>query len=254
MIADSTRARRRADMLATVLLVLPATAWPGPPMVGEDPGILEPGQWEIIAAMNGESRPSAESAQLPLLDVAYGLTPNTQISVVVPRQHVERQGESHSTGWGNGQIGYKWRFFSNGTVELAFAPLYSHPLDHGSTIRGLVEDVSVLNVPVVASLAVGEWTWNFQVGYAITSTSTNLWDYAVTLGHPLGRSAQLFLETWGAADDNLDNNALNYRVGLDFAFSGRTHLLAAIGGPITSDLPSDEKLDWDFYLGLQWFR
>jgi len=254
MRVNSTGARRLADILGSVLLVLPPAAWPGPPMVGEDPGILEPGQWEIIAAMNGESRPSTESAQLPVLDVTYGLTPNTQMSVVVPRQHVERQGESHSTGWGNGQIGFKWRFFGNETVELAVAPVYSHPLDHGSTVRGLVENVSILKVPVVASLTAGEWTWNFQVGYAITSTSTNLWDFAVTLGHPLGQAAQLFLEVWGAADDDFDNDALNYRVGLDFAFSERTHLLAAFGGPITSSLPADEQLDWDFYLGLQWFR
>ena len=254
MIVHSTGARRLAGILGSVLLVLPPTAWSGPPMVGEDPGILKPGQWEIIAAMNGESRPSAESAQLPLLDVAYGLTPNTQISVVVPRQHLEPQAESSRTGWGNGQIGYKWRFFSSNTIELAIAPLYSHPLDHGSTVRGLIENVSILSLPVVALLSAGEWIWNLQVGYAITSTSTNLWDFAVTLGHPLGQSAQLFLEVWGAADDNLDNNAVNYRVGFDFAFSERTHLLAAIGGPITSDLPSDGKLDWDFYLGLQWFR
>ena len=84
MIVHSTGAKCLAGMLALVLLVLSATAWPGPPMIGEDPGILEPGQWEIIAAMSGESRPSTESGQLPLLDVAYGLTPNTQISVVVP--------------------------------------------------------------------------------------------------------------------------------------------------------------------------
>ncbi len=74
MRVNSTGARRLSDILGSVLLVLPPAAWPGPPMVGEDPGILEPGQWEIIAAMNGESRPSIESAQLPVLDVAYGLT------------------------------------------------------------------------------------------------------------------------------------------------------------------------------------
>ena len=94
MIADSTGARRLTGMLATVLLMLSATAWPGPPMIGEDPGILEPGQWEIIVAMNGESRPSTESAELPVLDVTYGLTPNTQISVLLPRQHIEPRGEA----------------------------------------------------------------------------------------------------------------------------------------------------------------
>ena len=223
-------------------------------MVGEDPGILEPGGWEIIVAMKGESRPSTESAQLPVLDVSYGLTRNTQISVVVPRQHIESRGESSTSGWGNGEIGYKWRFFSNEKVEMAIAPVYSHPLDHGSTIRGVAEDLSVLNVPVVACLVTGEWTWNFQVGYAIKSTSGNLWDYAVTLGHPLGQSADFFLEVWGGADDNFDNKASNYRVGLNFAFSERTHLLASIGGAISSPLPSDEELDWDFYLGMQWFR
>ncbi len=254
MIADSTGSRRLTGMLATVLLMLSATAWPGPPMVGEDPGILEPGQWEIIAAMKGESRPSIESAEVPVLDVTYGLTPNTQISVLIPRQHIEPRGESSRTGWGNGQIGYKWRFFSGEMVEMAIAPVYTHPLDHGSTIRGLVENVSILNVPVVASLAMGEWTWNFQVGYAIKSTSGNLWDYAITLGHPLGRSADFFLEVWGGANDNFENKASNYRVGLDFAFSERTHLLGSIGGAISSPLPSDDELDWDFYLGLQWFR
>ena len=254
MISSSTGTRRFAGCAASVLLILPLSARPGPPMVGEDPGILEPGQWEIIVAMKGESRPSTDSVQLPVLDVTYGLTPNTQVSVVVARQQLERQGESSTSGWGNGEIGYKWRFFSSEIVEMAIAPVYSRPLDKNSAIRGLVEDVSILNVPVVASLAMGEWTWNFQVGYAIKSTSGNLWDYAVTLGHPLGQSADVFLEVWGGADDNFDNKASNYRVGLDFGFSERTHLLASFGGAIRSPFPSAEELDWDFYLGLQWFR
>ncbi len=29
-------------------------------------------------------------------------------------------------------------------------------------------------------------------------------------------------------------------------------LLAAYGGPIESDLPNDERLDYDFFLGLQY--
>lgn len=245
---------RLGSVLASFLLLWSATVSCGPPLVSDDPNILQTDQWEFIVAINAASQPSIESAQAPLLDVSYGVTSNLQISLALPRQWVEPKGEGSSSGWGNGQIGYKWRFFTNDTIQLAVAPLYSHPLDHGSTVREVTPSVSVLSLPFVASLLVGKWTWNFQGGFSITSNSTNLWDYAVAVGHPVGSSAQLWVEVWGVADGDFDTKALNYRVGLDYALDKRSHILAAIGGPITSSLGPEDELDRDFYLGLQWFR
>jgi hypothetical protein len=55
-------------------------AFAGPPLTIDDPGILDPGQWEIIGAVTGATSDTVDVYELPLLDVSYGLTPNTQLS------------------------------------------------------------------------------------------------------------------------------------------------------------------------------
>jgi hypothetical protein len=61
-------------------------------------------------------------------------------------------------------------------------------------------------------------------------------------------------EIYGAelSGDDFDNEGfMNWRLGLLWQMGGGYSLIAAYGGPLESDLPSDEKLDYDFFLGLQ---
>ena len=254
MISISWFSGRPWSFFGLLLLGLPSVVWSGPPMVGDDPGTAERSHLEVIVAINGASRPSIDSAQVPLLDLAYGLSSNTEISLVMARQEIKTNVESSSSGWGDAVIGYKWRFFNNETLQLAISGSYSHAMRHSSARRGLVEDVGIVTLPLMASLEVGENVWNLQIGYSINSIGGKAFDYSMALGHPIGNSGQLWFELWGLADNHFDNEEFNFRVGLDYALGERTHVLAALGGPITSRLGREDELNYDFYLGLQWFR
>ncbi|MGI9308991.1 MAG: hypothetical protein ACR2P6_07000 [Gammaproteobacteria bacterium] len=231
-----------------------SAALAGPPLAIDDPGILEPGQWEIIVATAAEYRSSVDSYELPISDNSYGLTENTQLSFVVARQvlYPDEGGETQSD-WGFGEVGYKWRFYNDNGVQLALSPVYSFALSDSSKRRGIIDDINVLNIPLVGSLEIADWTFGAQLAYAITSVSTNAWDYGISAAYPIIEPLQLLLEVYGAADDNFDNSVLNYHVGLDYAITPAAHVLFAIGSDINSDLPSEEKLDYNFYLGLQFF-
>jgi hypothetical protein len=55
----------------------------------DDPGILLPGQWEIIAAATQTSTDAGDVYQAPLLDVSLGLIEDrVQIALVVPFERV----------------------------------------------------------------------------------------------------------------------------------------------------------------------
>jgi hypothetical protein len=243
----------KLSITATLSALAATAASAGPPLNVDDPGILNPGQWEIIIAAAGDMRSSGDSWELPISDNSLGLTQNTQLSFAISRQiYYPDQGESQSD-WGMGEVGYKWRFFSSDTIQLALAPAYSFPVSSSSKRRGLVEDVRVLSLPVVGSIELGAVTVGAQLGYAITSTSTNAWDYGISAGYPIIEPLQILVEVYGAADDNFDNSVLNYTIGLDYEIAPKAHALFSAGSGINSDLPNEDKLDFNFFFGLQFF-
>ena len=254
MISISWFSGRPWSFFGLVLLGFPSVVSSGPPLVGDDPGTPGKGHLEVIAAIDGASRSSMDSAQVPLLDVAYGLSPNTEISLGMARQQIKANLEDRRSGWGDAAIGYKWRFLTHKALQLAISPSYSHVMRHSSVSRGLAEGFSILNLPLIASLEIDENVWNFQIGYSVNSMGSKAFDYSIALGRPLGTSCQLWFELWGAADNHFANQELNFRIGLDYTLRERIHVLAAIGGPITSSFGHEDELNYDFYLGLQWFR
>ena len=89
MLFISRASRRPCSFFVLGLLWFPSVVSSGPPLVGDDPGTPGKGHLEVIAAIDGASRPSMDSAQAPLLDVAYGLSPNTEISLGMGRQQIK---------------------------------------------------------------------------------------------------------------------------------------------------------------------
>lgn len=239
--------------LGLVLFSFASIAWSGPPLVADDPNILETSQWELIFAIDGVSSSAMDSVQAPVVDLSYGVSPNTQISLVLARQQIEQRGEGMRSGWGETQIVYKWRFYNNESLQIAIAPNYSHAMHHSSTTRGLVEQGGIVSFPVLASLEFGKNILNAQIGFSVNSFGSETLDYSVALGRLLGGSSEVWLELWGVTDDDFDAEEINFRLGWDYSFSEKIHLLTAIGGPVTSELGSQEELDFDFYIGLQFF-
>jgi len=230
-------------------------AYAGPPLVTDDTGIVPLNDWQVILSVQGESRPVTDSALLPALEVTYGFYEDMNLTAVVPRQYVEDRGQPSKTGFGNAQLNYKWLFYDNEDgLTLAISPIYSFPLTRTSRIRGLAEDVRVLSMPVIGSLVRGKWEFVAQASYDLASVSVDGLGYGVFAVYSQTDNLQWMAEIYGAelSGDEFDNEGfMNWRLGLLWMMGGGYSLIAAYGGPLESDLPSDEKLDYDFFLGLQ---
>lgn len=226
----------------------------GPPLVTDDPGILDPGNWEVIIAVTGEDHPAGNDIHAPLLDMSLGLTKNTQMSFVLPHVVVKPTENPRKTGLGYAEAGFKWRIMSASKWELAIASNYVFPVSNEIIVADGPEDIRVLGVPLLVSRTDGNWDWFGQVGWNIGSDGIRFWDYGLAVGHPLGSSTQLMMEIFGSAASSFTESTLNYQLGLDYEINQALHVLASAGSRIKSGPERSSRLNYAFYIGLQWFN
>ena len=226
----------------------------GPPLAIDDPGILDPGTWEAIIALSGEDRPVGKIIQSPLLDLSLGISKNTQLSFSLPHMVVKPDGAAEKSGLAYASVGYKWRIVSTPTWEWAIASNYTSPVSNKIIRADGPEDIRVLGLPLLVSRTKGDWTWNGQVGWNIGSDGIRFWDYGIAVSHPLGNSIQLMMEVFGYASSTFEQSTLNYQLGLDYEINPDLHLLTSAGSGIKSDLGPGNRLNYSFYVGLQWFH
>jgi len=227
------------------------TATAAIPTATDDTGTAEPGQWEISVFATGESRESADSYELPAVEVETGITDSLAVFVAGSRQVVENKGESSSSGWGNANVGFKWRFFDRDGVTAAIAPTYSQAIKSSSTRRGLVEDVDILSLPLIVGYATGDWEFYGSVGYDMTSTSVDGISYGTWVGYNTG-DWKLIAEIYGEELSGADESGTNARLGFEYEGIGPGAVLFSAGTRLADDLPDDEALDYEFFLGYRW--
>lgn len=244
---------KRVRPVVLIVCLKPALLVAGAPLVTDDPGILEPGSWESILAVSGESTGAGDIYQLPVLDVSLGITPNSQLSFYLPHFWVNPDDSVSDFGLTTATIGYKWRFYTGQTMEWAIAAHYTGVISSDLTSEDGSDEINVLNVPLLASWQRGDWTWLGQTGYSITDTGEHFWDYGLAVSRQLGDSVSLMAEVYGFADLSFADNALNYQLGMDFEITPAWHVLASAGSRIRSPDPAGFRLDYNFYVGLQWF-
>lgn len=225
----------------------------GPPLVTDDPGILEPGTWEIILAVSGEDRPAGRIIHAPALDVSLGISDNSQFSFLLPHMVVKPGDDDRLAGLAYASVGYKWRFISSPAWEWAIASNYTLPVSYAIISPDSHDDLRVLSLPLLVSRTCKDWTWNGQLGWNIASNGSRFWDYGISVGHPWTNSLQWMVEIFGGASSSFGQKTFNYQLGLDYEINPAFHLLASAGSRIRSDIEPDARLNYSFYVGLQWF-
>lgn len=243
---------RICQMLGIFLLFLAPNSMAAPPLVTDDPGILDPGTWEIISATSGEQRPIGSLVQAPALDVSVGLTDHSQLSFFLPYLVASPAEGGKASGLGIASLAYKWRFISTSSWELAFAPNYSMPLSNKVLLPAGLDDVRLFGLPLIFAHNRGIWTWNGQIAWNVGSDGINFWEYGLALSRPLGSSLQWMMEFYGGSNASFEKRTLNYQLGLDYEIRPDFHALVSVGSSINS-LPAPEyRLNYSYYFGLQW--
>ncbi|HEV7490736.1 MAG TPA: hypothetical protein VGO25_08015, partial [Rhodanobacteraceae bacterium] len=83
----------------------------GPPLLTDDPGTPGDGNWEINLAWTSERTSDSKQDELPLADINYGAGDRVQLNFQLPWVSESSPGNA---GFGNAQVGVKWRFFDQG--------------------------------------------------------------------------------------------------------------------------------------------
>jgi hypothetical protein len=244
---------RRALVIPVFFGIFPSPLMAGPPLAIDDPGILDPGQWEIIVATTMASTKEGEAYEAPLLDISYGLTPNTQVAASLPYVFVSPKHESSSSDFGNLAIGYKWRFINNNKLQVAFAPAYAFGIRLSAALRGIGDDTNIVFLPLELQYEIGDWSLNGEWGYVSLESGGDGWGYGTALSRPVGQRTVLMFEIYGGADTDFDNDDLNFHIGFDTELRPDFHLLFAAGSGLREPAGATE-LDFDIFLGLQYFR
>jgi outer membrane receptor protein involved in Fe transport len=242
---------RHACAAVTLMAAGAHLALAGPPLTIDDPGILDPGSFEVIVAAAIDSRDSGDSVLFPILDVSYGLSQNIQLAAVATRIAYDPDDGSSKSDFGPGAVSVKWRFLERDAMQMSVAPFLETQLRDGAVDRGVTEDLDAWVLPVQFQYEWPNLRLNAEVRYAAVHDEGDEWGYGVALAYPLAERLEALVEVHGGADYRLDDASWLYRVGIDLALTERWHILAAAGSSF--DEPGDDDLDVQGYLGLQWF-
>lgn len=246
--------RLLASLPGTLILnfCLAVECFAGPPLLTDDPGILDPGSWEVIAAISGERRSGDGVLQPPSLDVSAGLTDNTQFSVSLTYGVMESGIVLAEPGQETAALGYKWRIISESGWELALGANYALPVSPIATKDQ--EETRALGLPLIASYSWDEWAWHGLAGWCIESDGNRSFEYGLALSHPLIGSTRWMAEIVGTSSGFFRENSLGFNLGLDYEFNPVLHILASAGSRLNAGPDPAGTLELVFYIGLQWFR
>jgi hypothetical protein len=171
----------KAGLTLAVLLLCaaPAFAQGGPPLLTTDPDTPGPENFELNFGVMpvlrqgsggpGKGSVQIQNVQIPQFDLNYGIGERIQLTYEVPYIWQAGTGQPTVTGWSNGFIGVKWRFYEqseDGWKISTFPQLQTSGPD-GAVGKGIATNGTRLLLPIEVSRKFGPIHANFEFGYYI---------------------------------------------------------------------------------------
>ncbi|WP_323121119.1 transporter [Burkholderia alba] len=159
-------------------LIAPFGAHAAHPLVSDDTGTQGDGNWQYELNMEQTSKEEGTGRQqLWNTTLTRGFGPSVDLYVNAPYTHVQTRSDEAGSGFGDIEIGAKWRFLERGPFSLALKPRINVPTgdDHHGLGNGRVNAGATL----LAQYDAGSFTFlaNAGVNYQPNSHDdmTSLW-------------------------------------------------------------------------------
>ena len=154
---------------AVLLLVLgPALALhAGPPFLTDDPEPVDLNHWEFYVFGQGDRTEDANAISGPAFEFNYGIAPNLQFHLVAPVASVAAPGSGWTSGYGDTEVGLKYRFLAetDSRPQIGIFPLAE--LATGSSAHGLGNGRTWYQLPLWLQKSWGAWTLDAGGGVAL---------------------------------------------------------------------------------------
>jgi hypothetical protein len=221
----------------------------GPPFLTDDPEPVDLHHWEFYTFGQGDRTADANAYSAPAFEFNYGVAPETQLHVIAPLAHVATPGPGWTSGYGDTEVGIKYRFLTetDARPQLGIFPLAELPT--GSSARGLGNGKAWYQLPLWAQKSYGPWTLDAGGGVALNSAAgaTNHGYAGGLIQRDLGKFLSLGAEVFqqGPATDG-DRASTLANVGGYLKFTDQFNVLFSGGRSIAG------KRHTVWYLGLYW--
>jgi hypothetical protein len=222
-----------------------ANAGAGPPLLTDDPGTPGDGHWEINFAWTSERTADAESNEVPLVDINYGVGDRVQLKFEMP--WVADTGHGNN-GFGTALAGVKWRFLDQGEdgwqvstyPQIEFLPPGLHHADSADS------GVAYL-LPIEVQRGFGAFDAGFEIGRRLAPAGDDGWIAGIAMGRKITERFDLLGEVHDETAGG--THELVFDLGARAALSEHLTLLASLGGDIDNTMGPRNR--WVSYLGLQ---
>jgi len=227
-----TRFFSQVGRLGLLSLVLAGTAYAGPPFITDDPEPVELHHWEVYLASQPFHNADGWSGTLPHLEVNYGLAPDLQVHVIAPLAFDKPRGESMHYGYGDTELGFKYRFIQEtpDCPMVGIFPLLELPT--GDADRGLGNGKTQGFLPVWLQKSFGPWSTYGGGGYWFHPGTDNRdywytgWQVQRKITEEFALGMEVFHETPKTLNGGSDTVV---QLGAIYDFSENYHLMGSVG-------------------------
>ena len=241
----------RSGLPAVALLLLGSAiaAHAGPPFLTDDPDPVDLNHWEFYVFGQGERTANANFISGPAFEFNYGVAPNTQVHLVTPLANISTPGVGWTSGYGDTELGVKYRFIAetDDIPEVATFPMIE--LATGSGERGLGNGKTWYRLPIWLQKSFGPWTIDAGGGAQLNSApgERSQGFAGLLVQRDLGKRLTLGTEIFQQPADSTFGHATTLaNAGGYLKFTENFNLLFSAGRSLTRE----RYTVW--YLGLYW--
>ncbi|HZD54112.1 MAG TPA: transporter [Woeseiaceae bacterium] len=221
-------------------------------MVTDDPDTPGPGHWEINLGYSTERRPGTKNWLAPLLDINYGVGERLQLKYEVPYLRETADGSPDESGFGNSEVGLKWRFLDSGDNGLSvsvYPQLEFNNPGSSADDRGLVEHGAAFLLPFQFEKEAGQYTVTWQLGREFRSAGDS-WFYGVSAGRHVRERVEVGVELAGEANSDFGRSNVVANIGLVVDLGERSSIMFSAGSELQNH--DEARATVVGYLGVQW--
>jgi hypothetical protein len=225
-----------AIAVATALtFAFPLAAAAGPPFLTDDPEPVDVGHFETYVFSQWDTSPgTASNVTAPAVEFNWGFLPNLQVHVVAPFENATAPGMPNAFGFGDTEIGVKYRFVqeTTGRPQIGIFPMAEVATGDASRSLGNGETWYRLPVWLQKSYDDGRWTVDTGGGAAVNDAPGQR-DYGFggflvqrSLGPGLTLGAEVYAQGATAAGAT---GTTFYNVGASINPSDQFSILVSLG-------------------------
>jgi len=219
-------------VISVIYNLTPVVALAGPPFRTDDPEPVEYKHWETYVASQASFDRDVTSLTAPHIEVNYGLFPEVQIHLVAPLDYVKLEGEPSHYGYGDTELGAKFRFIqeTDSRPQAGIFPLLVLPT--GDQDKGLGSGETQVFLPLWLQKAWGPWKTYGGGGYWINPGTgrRNYWFFGWLLQRDISQNFTLGAEIFHQTPSEVGgDSSTGFNVGAIINFDDLHHLLLSAG-------------------------